>query len=189
MVNNDLFVEQLVKRTVTSKESVGKVLTILLAVLAILFVNIVPLFFGIVYLFVLTGVLSFGIGFLAYRSVTGLNKEYEYSVVNDTFAVDIIKAKTRRSSLFSGSIRDFEMAAKCKDDRHPLSEFDKPEYLRASCVSGECPDDEWYIATKMGEHKVLLIIEPNEKVLKAFFRFNPRNVMYRPAGNMTKKEK
>lgn len=189
MVNNDSYVEQLVKKTVTSKEKLGKVLTIILCVFAILFVNIVPLLFGIVYLFILTGVLSFGIGFITYRSVTNLNKEYEYSVVNDSFSVDIIKGKTRRSSLFSGSIRDFEMVAKLKDDCHPISEFDKPEYLRAQCVSGDAKENEWYIATKMGEHKVLLTIEPEEKILKAFFRYNPRNVMYRPGVNAVKKEK
>ena len=91
------------------------------------------------------------------------------------------------------------MVAKLKDDRHPVSEFEKPNYLRGRCVSGINKDDEWYVATNMGAQKVLLYIEPDESMLQAFFRYNPRNTMYRPSGkpmgntpvkvNVKKKEK
>ena len=103
-------------------------------------------------------------------------------MVNDEFTIDTIKGKKRRVQLFSGSIRDFEMVAKLKDDRHPVSEFEKPNYLRGRCVSGINKDEEWYVATSMGSQKVLLYIEPDESMLQAFFRFNPRNTMYRPTG-------
>lgn len=181
-LNNDVFVEKLVVKHLTTKDKICRVLYVILAILAILIVNIFPLFFGIGYLFLFTGALSFGIGYLCYYKVSGLRKEFEYSVVNDEFTIDTIKGKKRRVQLFSGSIRDFEMVAKLKDDRHPVSEFEKPNYLRGRCVSGINKDEEWYVATSMGSQKVLLYIEPDESMLQAFFRFNPRNTMYRPTG-------
>ena len=180
--NNDVFVEKLVVKHLTAKDKICRVLYVILAVLAILIVNIFPLFFGIGYLFLFTGAISFGIGYLCYYKVSGLRKEFEYSVVNDEFTIDTIKGKKRRTQLFSGSIRDFEMVAKLKDERHPVSEFEKPNYLRGRCVSGINKDEEWYVATNMGAQKVLLYIEPDESMLQAFFRFNPRNTMYRPQG-------
>ena len=188
MYNNDTLVEQLVKREMTTKSKICKVLMIILCVMAILLVNIFPLFFGIGYLFILTGAISFAMGFGCYMFVTGMYKEYEYSVVNESFSIDIIRGKSRRSALFSGLIKDFEMVAKKDDERHPYSEFDKKDALHAECVSGTDPKNEWYIATKMGKQKVLITIEPNEKMLKAFFRMNPRNVSYRPGMKVDSKE-
>ncbi len=185
---NDVFVEQVVKREKTKKDRVCKILLIALAVFAILVVNIVPLLFGIGYLFLFTGALSCGIVFFCFYTISGQNKEYEYSLVNDSFTIDVIRAKKRRLSLFSGSVKDFEMVAKLKDERHPYSEFAKDNVLRANCTSGINPDDEWYIATKMGKSKVVLTIEPNDKLLHAIYRQIPRNTMYRPGtANINKK--
>ncbi len=186
--NNDLVIEKIVAKHLTAKDKISRVGFVVCAVLAILLVNFIPLLFGIFYLFLLTVSLSFGIGFLCYFMVSGVVKEYEYSVVNDELTIDVISGKKRRSHLFSGSIRDFEMVAKIKDERHPASEFEKGA-LHGYCVSGVNKDDEWYIATKMGAQKVILFIEPDERMLEAFFRYNPRNTMYRPTSRpKTKKE-
>ncbi|MBO4495474.1 MAG: hypothetical protein J5752_06430 [Clostridiales bacterium] len=180
MVYNDVLVEQVVKHEMTSKDKLFRVLLIILAVFAGLVVNIVPLLFGIGYLFLFTGALTCGIAVFCYFSLSGLHKEYEYSLVNDSFTIDVIKAQKRRMNLFSGTVHDFEMVAKKNDDRHPYSEFDKPNVLHANCASGTAPDNEWYIATKLGTNKVLIMIEPSEKLLNAIYRQIPRNTMYRP---------
>lgn len=180
MIAQDTIIEILVKKTLTTKEKVCRVLYVILAIMAILLVNTIPLMFGIGYLFILTGALTCGIGYLCYYFITNLKVEYEYSVVNENVSVDIIRNKSRRTPLFSGSIRDFEMIAKVNDDRHPLSEFDKKDVLRGVCVSGDHPENEWYIFTRWEKQKVLLLIEPDERMLKAFYRYNPRNTMYRP---------
>ena len=71
---------------------------------------------------------------------------------------------------------------------HPVSEFEKGA-LRAYCASGVNKEEEWYIAAKMGTQKVLVIFEPDERFLGAFYRYNPRNTMYRPTSRpKTKKE-
>ncbi|MBP5493065.1 MAG: hypothetical protein J6Y08_09490 [Clostridiales bacterium] len=181
MFVNDVMAEKLVKKATTSKDRVCKCLIILFAVLLILLVLIFPLFFGIGYLFLLSGAIGFGIGFGCYYYVTGMYVEYEYCIVNENFSIDVIKARTRRSPLYSGSVKDFEMVAKLKDANHPISEFQKKDTLAVNCVSGENPDDEWYIATKMGKNNLLITFEPDEKFLKAMYRYNPRNVMYRPS--------
>ncbi|MBR2750165.1 MAG: hypothetical protein IKD90_03435 [Clostridiales bacterium] len=188
MLYNDVHVEQVVKRELTSKDKLFRVLLIILAVFAGLVVNIVPLLFGIGYLFLFTGALTCGIGFFCYYSLTGLKKEYEYSLVNDSFSIDVIKNKRRRLELFSGSVHEFEMVAKKDDDRHPYSEFNKDNVLHANCTSGTAPDNEWYIATKMGQSKVLITIEPQEKLLNAIYRQNPRNTMYRPGKSVGTKK-
>ena len=185
----DTVTERIVKKKITSKEKVYRVLFIVLAILAIIIVNLIPLFFGIGYLFLLTGAMSFGIGYVCYLFVTGIEKEYEYSIVNDEFSIDVIRAKSRRANLYSGSIREFSMVAKKNDPRHPVGEFDKGDAIHGNCVSGEDPSEEWYIATKVGDQKVILFIEPDEKMLQIFYRLNPRNTMYRPSGKAKGKEK
>ncbi len=178
-LNNDLIIEKIVTKHLTTKDKISRIIFIVCAVLAIFLVNFIPLLFGIVYLFLLTVSLSFGIGYLCYLMVSGVTKEYEYSIVNDEFSIDVISGKKRRAPLFSGSIREFEMVAKLKDERHPVSEFDKG-VLHGYCSSGINKENEWYIATMSGSQKVLLFIEPDERMLQAFFRYNPRNTMYRP---------
>ncbi len=178
-LNNELIIEKIVTKHLTTKDKISRIIFIVCAVLAIFLVNFIPLFFGIVYLFLLTVSLSFGIGYLCYLMVSGVTKEYEYSIVNDEFSIDVISGKKRRAPLFSGSIREFEMVAKLKDERHPVSEFDKG-VLHGYCSSGINKENEWYIATMSGSQKVLLFIEPDERMLQAFFRYNPRNTMYRP---------
>lgn len=180
MQYQDTIIEVLVKKSLTSKEKMCRVLYIVLSIIGILIVNVIPLFFGIGYLFILTGALSFGIGFLCYYFVTNLKREYEYSIVNDTFSVDVIRNSSRRQELYSGSIREFEMVAKVKDDRHPLTEFDSKEVVHGRFISGDHPENEWYIYTKWDKMKVILMIEPDERMLKAFYRYNPRNTTYRP---------
>ena len=185
---NDSVAEYIVKKNVTTKEKVCRVLIIVLAVIAGLFVLVLPLMFGITYLFLLSGALVFGIAFFCYYYVTGIEKEYEYSIVNDEFSIDVIRAKSRRTQLYSGSIRQFEMVAKKNDPRHPLSEFDRGDAIHGNCASGSNPDEEWYISTKMGKQKVILFIEPDEKMLQMFYRMNPRNTMYRPTGKSRSKD-
>jgi len=185
---NDSVTERIVKKKITTKEKICKVLLIILAVIGIAFVIVLPLLFGITYLFLLSGAIAFGIAFTCYYFITGMEKEYEYSIVNDDFSIDVIRAKSRRSQLYSGSIRQFEMVAKKDDSRHPLSEFDKGDTVHGYCVSGDNPSEEWYISTKIGKQKVILFIEPDEKMLNIFFRLNPRNTMYRPAAKVKGKE-
>jgi len=185
---NDVHIEQVVKREMSSKDRLFRVLLIILAVFAVFVVNFVPLLFGIGYLFLFTGALSCGIGFFVYFSISGLHKEYEYSLVGDMFIIDVIKAKKRRLSLFSGTVTSFDMVAKKDDERHPYSEFDKSDVLHANCASGTAPDKEWYIAAKLGKSKVLIIIEPEERLLNAIFRQNPRNTMYRPGKSAVTKK-
>ena len=98
-----MMAERIVKKEITAKEKLVRVLYVIFAILAIIIVNFLPLLFDIGYLFLLTGALSFGIGFVCYLMATGFYKEFEYCVVNDEFSIDVIKAKTRRSALFSGS--------------------------------------------------------------------------------------
>ncbi|HAU50396.1 MAG: hypothetical protein VZR13_01495 [Saccharofermentanaceae bacterium] len=185
-VYNDVIVEKIVAKHLTAKDKLCRVIFVILAVLAIFLINFIPLLFGIIYLMLLTVSLSFGIGFLCYLMVSGIVKEYEYSVVNDEFSVDVISGKKRRSNLFSGSIREFDMIAKINDEMHPVSEFEKGA-LRAYCASGINKENEWYIAAKMETQKVLVIIEPDERFLTAFFRYNPRNTMYRPTSKPNSK--
>lgn len=180
MQYQDTVIEVIIKKSRTKKESICKVLYIIMTILAILLVNFMALLFGVYYLFALTAAISFGIGYSCYYYITNMRKEFEYSIVNDVLSVDIIRNKVRRQPLFSGSIRDFEMVARVNDERHPLSEFSKGDVLRGICVSGDHKENEWYIYTKWDKQKVLLLLEPDERMLKAFYRYNPRNTMYRP---------
>ncbi len=102
----------------------------------------------------------------SYRKFQEVNVEYEYSYTEDTFDVDIIKNRSKRKQIFSINVAEIEIMAHIDDKEH-LSMYDK--LPTEDFGSGEVLGNTYvFVATYKGKRK-RFIIEPNEKMLKAFY--------------------
>jgi len=167
----DVFKEQIVKRQGTMKDTGIKVCLVIIVLLIgfVVFVNIPQL-----------GVLVwFALGFGARFLMSYLNVEYEYVFTNGELDIDIIYDKSRRKRVFSANVKQFEIMAHIENKEHEHT-FSSAHEVRdySSGVNG--PDTYMFFTVYQGK-KVKVIIDPNEKMLKAFSGvLTRRNLHLRP---------
>jgi len=169
----DIFKEQLVKRKTTAKDTAIKVcLVIIVALVA---------FLG---LFVLRAgpfsvLVVFALGFGARFLMGYLNVEYEYIFTNGELDIDIIYDRARRKRIFTAQVKSFEIMAHIDDKNHEHS-FNAAQETRD--YSSGVPGSDTYVFITIHEgKKIKVIIEPNEKMLKAFSGvLTRRNLHLRP---------
>lgn len=169
----EIFVEKIVKRKKQTSDIVLIVLLIMSGVSLTLVLFLVPLMFDPT-LFLVSIIVTPVIIYFLYRMITGLSKEYEYSITNDLLTIDRIVARKRRKTLYTGSVKDFSFAA-------PLADDDFDRYLSEKCLhldvrSGTYTDDDWFIMTKSGGSTLMILIELDDRMIQAMRRYNPRAV-------------
>jgi len=169
-MQQDLFIEKIVKRKRRGIEIVFTVTLILSAILLILISFIVPILLQQNFFYISTFV-SFGIGYLAYRLITGLNCEYEYSITNDELNIDKIIAQRKRTNIFKGSCKDFSVIAPAADLKGDT--FNQKNLLHLDLRSGEDNKSDWYFITKSNP-PTLVLFEPDERFISSIKKFNPR---------------
>ena len=178
----DFFSEQLIKKN--SSEADRKKRMRIIAVAIIASILIWQIFSTAAYRnpelsssFTLLALILIGIVvFFSYKRFQEVNVEYEYSYTEDTFDIDIIKNRSKRKQIFSINVAEIEIMAHIDDKEHlaiykdlPLEDFGSGEVLGNTYV---------FVATYKGKRK-RFIIEPNDKMLNAFYTdLTPRR-MYR----------
>jgi len=167
---NDVFVEQIVEQRQSLKTTVLKILIVFAALL----ISSVFLFFGVLRLF-----FPFVFAASVYGSfilVRSQNFEFEYSFTNGDLDIDRIIGKRRRKRELSVSVRVFEIMA-------PMTEEFRREYesqtIGKTVDASSSPKSESRWFAKYRDESgttVLLIFEPNERVIEAIRRFIPRKL-------------
>ena len=113
-------------------------------------------------------------GFGAWWLVTSMNLEFEYIITNMDFDIDRIVARRRRKRVLSVKSKDFEMCAR-------RSGFDYQEYAKGTFKlldfssdprSGDC----WFLVAQYKGERVMVLFDPDERMIEAFRRFNPSRV-------------
>jgi len=168
----DVFKEQIVKRQVTFKDTAIKVCLIILVILIgfLILMSIGPQFGVIIIL-----ALIFGARFL----ISYLNVEYEYAFTSGELDIDIIYDRTRRKRVFSANVKQIEIMAHIEDRNHKAA-FDGAQETR-DYSSGVIGLDTYVFLTVKDGKKIKVIIDPNEKMLKAFSSvLTRRNLHLRP---------
>ena len=118
----DFFTEQLVKHNITPKEN--KLRVIYICVYAVLISYIIFNFIIMsgnnhqIGIFIIGLFICAGIIYLAYRQITGFDVEFEYSYTNGILDIDVIKHRSRRKTVFSAGVGDFEIMAHIDDSEH-----------------------------------------------------------------------
>ncbi|MCL1845340.1 MAG: hypothetical protein FWF77_05510 [Defluviitaleaceae bacterium] len=154
----DTFKEQLVKRNKTAKDTAIKIclviLVILLALPALYFLQA----FGVLAIFALAFGAHFVMGFF--------NIEYEYIFTNGELDIDIIYNKSRRKRALTVDMKQVEVFAHIDDASHAHAMNSAQETRDFS--SGTHGPDTYTFLTTHESKKIKVILDPNEKMLKAF---------------------
>lgn len=164
----DVFIEQLVKKKYTEADRRKKLFTIAVAVAATVFIvnsiGYIALSKGsIQYLFITVLLIGITI-FVAYKKIAGLNVEFEYVYTDGILDIDMIKNRSKRKTVFSGNVSEFEVMAHFDDRAHlamyenlPLQYFNSCEVLGNTYV---------FVTTGQGSKK-RFVIDPKKELLDA----------------------
>jgi hypothetical protein len=124
--------------------------------------------------------LIFGLGFGARFLISFLNVEYEYIFTNGELDIDIIYDRSRRKRVFTANLKNAEIMAHILDETHART-FDAVRETR-DFSTGVISDSTYVFITAQNNKKIKVIIDPNEKMLKAFSgALTRKNLHVKPA--------
>lgn len=165
---NDSYVELLVKKKKTTKDTVVKgALIAAIAVLVIL---------GLAIPFVWIAALALGV--FAYFKIPSLDVEWEYLYVNGELDVDKVMAKQRRKRVGSFDLDKTEIVAPWTS--HELDYYKQGKLKTLDFTSGEENAKVYAMMTTVDKGKNpgprLVLFEPNDEVIEDMRRLAPRKV-------------
>ncbi|MCL2223732.1 MAG: DUF6106 family protein [Defluviitaleaceae bacterium] len=168
----DVFKEQLVKRQGTVKDTAIKVCLFII-------VGLIG-FMALLQLGSLGVLITFALVFGARFLISYLNVEYEYVFTNGELDIDIIYDQARRKRLFSVHLKSVEIMAHIDDKNHEHT-FNSAQAILDYSSGTSGPNTYAFIAVHQGK-KTKIIIEPNDKMLKAFSSTLTRRNLHLRAG-------
>ena len=164
---NDIFVEQLVKRNSTTKDTVMKagafVLAFIITMAAFTFIPSFAMFIMIA--------AFFG----AWFATSFFKIEYEYILTNGEMDIDCVYNKSRRKRLHTFRLSDVEIMAHIEDNNHKNS-FNSAEQIK-DFSSGETKENTFCLLVKLNGKNTKVIIEPNDNMMNNIKRYiTPRKL-------------
>lgn len=163
----DIFIEKLVKRQKTSKDTWTVVGLILAAIIVVFFIiPMIPIVKNFILFFILA------IPFFAYFVIRSRNIEYEYAFTNGELDVDKIIAESRRKKILSIDYKDFEIAAKLNSDEYTNEYKNIPNRIEA--VSSMSSPDVYFAVFENNGKRTILFFEPDDRMIDAMWRYIPR---------------
>ena len=164
---SESYVELLVKKKKTPKDSILKGLMIAGIVILVLIGLVIPL--------VLIAAIALGV--LAYFKMPGLDLEFEYLYVNGELDIDKIMSKVKRKRVGSFDISKAEMVAPVKS--HELDYYRQSKDLKVvDCSSGDDHANVYGMVIKDEKGMKLVLFEPNQEILNDMRRIAPRKVKF-----------
>ena len=164
----DIFKEQLVKQTPSSKDKMMK-LAIIAGVILIFLISMsfIPAFALII---------TVAAGFGAYIVMGRLKKEYEYIFTNGELDIDVIYNRSSRKRIFTCNVRAFELMAHIDDPRHKNSFASANETKDYS--TGVPSERSYAFLVNYQSKRQKIIIEPNDEMLAVIAKALTRNKFY-----------
>ncbi len=165
---DDLYVEQIVEKEESKKDSFKRVLIV---AIACVFTIIFSFLFGDP---VHASPLIIIVAIVANWFFKRLNIEYEYIFTNGTLDIDCIYNKAKRKSLYSFNVSDFIVMAHI-DDKERFAGYSALPVRNLS--SGEIYGNTYMFITYHNKQNVKFIIEPNAQLLDAMLKYmTPRKL-------------
>lgn len=161
----DIFVEQIVKKKFGAKDYALSFLTV--------FGGLVILFLCVAFLPQALFLALVGVCFGAYVVITSRNLEFEYSVTNGDLTIDKIINRRKRKRVISLDLHNVEEMGKYSVEAHKAKTYAK-RYVAAGTDDGQ---GGWFLNVRQPQTgSVLVVFDPEEKVLNAVKPFLPRQV-------------
>jgi len=173
---SDVFIEQMVKKDLESKDCIIIAALGVIAIFLSIFVFVLVI--GIIPQLSTIGLLLIaGIWYGYYILVTRRRVEYEYILTNSEIDIDKIMAKRTRKRVASFDFKEAELVACVKDDLHNHVIKNAENNVKILNYSGDSEHYDVYFVdiNTNGERKIILF-RPTSKMLEGIKRFNPRNV-------------
>lgn len=154
----DVFIEEIVKKKKEGKDwAFAIVVGSVCMILALAF-----LLFGLFFSFfwVLAGLsVYFGYFFISRRWAV----EYEYSLTNDLFDIDMIYAKRSRKRIFSTNCKEIDSIGPYNPEEHIHKKYANTYF----CCTSKKAEDLWYIVAKgSSESNSLYVFNASERMLE-----------------------
>lgn len=169
------FMEKIVRKQKDSTDYL-KTTGIVLAVFIVIFIS-----FSVEFLVAFIPILVIGSVWGAWRLVNNLNKEFEYSVTENFIDIDCIIARRKRTRVFSGDAKEFEICARMNTDY--FREQSKSSRKVLNFAPTQDPNKNYFIVTRNNAKKaatkgqtVLVIFEPDDRMVPSFRKYNPSKV-------------
>ena len=172
---NDTFLEKIVSRRKTGKDYLKIFGLFAAAFFILILITMFGGYIGFLVPLILVGVI-YGLWFF----ISGMNREYEYIVTNGEIDIDMIIAKRRRKRVFNGRARDFEIMAKVDSDDYRQAKKGKHELI--DCSSLPDSKDTWFFVTNYKGQRVIVLFEPDERMLENMKRYNPSKIKHNRFG-------
>lgn len=142
---------------------------------------IIILSMAIPFLVAFAPVLIIGSGWGAWWLISGMNKEYEYSVTENFVDIDCIIAQRKRLRVFSGDAKECEICARVNSDYY--REFAKGNRKILNFAPTTDIKKNYFIVTKNNAKKaktkgetVLVIFEPDDRMVPSLRKYNPSKI-------------
>ena len=161
---NDTYSELLIKKEVTAKDKMIKVLLIaLIALMAVAGLLITPLAF----------IAAIALGIAAYFVFPNLDLEFEYVYVNGELDIDKIMAKMKRKRAKSFELSKMEIMAPVKSHRLDYQNTKMKVY---DFSSGNSSHKIFAMIISSDNELCKVLLEPDEELLKNIEKSCPRKV-------------
>jgi len=169
------FLEKIVAKKSDASDHLKKI-GIVIGFIVIFFLAI-----GIDFLRMFAPILIIGAAWGAWWLITSMNKEYEYIVTDNYLDIDCIIAQRKRSRIFSGDAKEFEICAKMNTDLY--KEYTRGNIKVLNLAPTENKEINYFLVTinkakkaKTKGQKVVVIFEPSEKMIPAIKKYNPSKI-------------
>ncbi len=171
----DIFFEQIIFKKLNTTQKVLKIAIIIMAIVLIcsLFAfGVASLGTGSIFAPIIF-IAAIGVGYGTVWYVKRMYIEYEYAITNGDFDVDRIIGKAKRERVISTSCKDFEEIGVY--DERAMRRL-KPMEFDAKVVAANLDEEGvWYIITNHSKAgRVLIYIQPNDKIISALKKCTPR---------------
>jgi hypothetical protein len=162
----DIFVEQIVKKRLGPKDYA--------IITATVFVGLVLIFLSLL-IPAITFLVLIGVCIGAYYLITSRSLEFEYSVTNGDVTIDKIINRRKRKHVVSVDAHEIEEIGKFQPDLLRR----KSEYAKFFTSEYDDGRESWYFCARTSKKgNVLVVFDPEEKVLNAIKPFLPRQVAF-----------
>lgn len=162
----DLFIEQVVKKKRTVKDTLIFIITILMVILipTVLAVGALLKFISAYFLMIAFFLFVIGVWVIWYVRVNQ-NVEFEYQMVQDTLVVSKIIDKRRRKTMVKIDVKNFDVMDKAENEEVAGMNFMK---VYEACGDFNDKSNNYYAVYQHSSFgKTALVFTPNEKVLNA----------------------
>jgi len=170
-----VFMEKIVKKKKDSMDY-AKIAGLILSVFIIIILSL-----SVQFLVAFAPILIIGSAFGAWWLISGMNKEYEYSVTENFIDIDCIIAQRKRMRVFSGDVKECEICARVNTDFYRDYSKSKKTVLNFAPTDDEKKN--YFIVTKNNAKKaktkgetVLVIFEPDDRMIPSLRKYSPSKI-------------